>query len=417
MKIKYAKGMVVIIIKRPKVSVIIPSYNHEKYIDKAIQSVLLQSFEDFELIVADDCSIDNSLDKINSFNDNRIKKHFFTNNIGTVRTFNYLLDQVSGEYIATLGSDDIWYQDKLKKQVDFLDNNSHIGACFSWAKIIDEKDEPYETNESIDIKVFFEKNKTQGEWLRRFFDDGNHLCHSSSIIRTCIVNEIGNFKVGFRQLHDLDYWIRLINKYPIQILEENLIGYRRFRDTSQSVSGVTQSNSIRLLNESYSIFYNMFYIIDNKVFIDGFKDKFIIPTACLPEELICEKYFILLNYKIWDNINEQIAVQYLLNNIDNKNVLECLSNKYNYTLNDFYTQIGKYFLLYPQIFSIDFQNLKDELESKENANLQLKKKISNTEELLNNTLNNIYNSTSWRITKPLRAFKEIISKKKEDEND
>ena len=130
--------------------------------------MLQQIFDDFEIIIIDDCSIDNSTDIINSIKDSRLKKFYLKENVGTVMVLNFGLSKATGEYIVTLVSDDIWEKDKLEKQINVLETNKNISACFSWADIIDENDQLLQTCGTINCDVFIQKNRTQGQWLRYF---------------------------------------------------------------------------------------------------------------------------------------------------------------------------------------------------------------------------------------------------------
>src|SRR5215510_6627953 len=122
----------------PRVSIILTSYNHEKYLHEAIDSALNQTFSDFELIIFDDGSIDDSWAIIRSYLDPRIQayQNKTTTKYGKFVRMNFL-EKSHGEYIAIHHSDDIWEPDKLEKQVAFLDANPHIGAIFSRVQIID----------------------------------------------------------------------------------------------------------------------------------------------------------------------------------------------------------------------------------------------------------------------------------------
>ena len=123
----------------PKVTVILTSFNHEKYIREAIDSVLNQTFTDFELIILDDGSSDNSWHLINQYSDSRIKACCSLVNVGGVVGVNKAIsEQATGKYIAIHHSDDIWELDKLEKQVVYLEAHSEIGAVFTWVQIIDE---------------------------------------------------------------------------------------------------------------------------------------------------------------------------------------------------------------------------------------------------------------------------------------
>src|SRR5450759_1118655 len=127
----------------PKVSVILTSFNNAKYIREAIDSVLNQNFTDFELIILDDCSSDNSWDLINQYSDPRINAFRKEVNKGPVEGVNKAISAVAlGEYIAIHHSDDVWELDKLEKQVAFLDAHLDIGAVFTNALTIAEDSSP-----------------------------------------------------------------------------------------------------------------------------------------------------------------------------------------------------------------------------------------------------------------------------------
>ncbi len=104
------------------VSVIIPVYNAEKYIDKTIQSVLAQTYKDYEIVLINDCSKDNSLKKIETYAENNtcIKVYTLEQNSGAAVARNYGLEMAQGRYIAFLDSDDTWSGDKLERQLEFM---------------------------------------------------------------------------------------------------------------------------------------------------------------------------------------------------------------------------------------------------------------------------------------------------------
>lgn len=122
----------------PRVSVIMPSYNKSKYIAQSIESVLNQTYEDFELIIIDDASTDNSIDIIRSYDDPRIRLLQNACNCGMVFSRNRGLEESEGTYIALLDADDISIKNRLEKEVFFLDNNKDIDVVFGSCQEIDE---------------------------------------------------------------------------------------------------------------------------------------------------------------------------------------------------------------------------------------------------------------------------------------
>lgn len=116
----------------PRVSVVMPVYNCEKYIAKAIESILTQSFADYELLIIDDCSTDGTVEIIKKYNDNRIKLIKNEKNSGVALTRNIGYRRASGEYIVIADSDDINHPDRLLKKVNFLDENPNIDVVSCW---------------------------------------------------------------------------------------------------------------------------------------------------------------------------------------------------------------------------------------------------------------------------------------------
>jgi len=213
--------------ERIRVSVILTSYNHAKYLKEAIDSVLAQTFPDFELIIWDDASTDESWQIITSYTDGRIKP--FRNDIHkrALWGMNKAVTEIAaGEYIAIHHSDDMWEPQKLENQVAFLDSHPEIGAVFSNAFIINEYGELFENSSHVYNKIFDQPNRPRHAWLNHFFCQGNVLCHPSVLIRKSCYEDGQPYRYGLGLLADLDLWVRLCLKHDIFILPEKLIRYR-----------------------------------------------------------------------------------------------------------------------------------------------------------------------------------------------
>lgn len=317
-----------------KISVVIPSYNHEKYIKKAIDSVLEQTYKDFELIIIDDCSSDKSKKIIEKYQDKKIKKLYNDKNLGAVETLNSLIEMAKGEYIALLNSDDYWEKNKLEKQVDILDSNNSIAACFTWADFID-------SNNKLIIQdqpnIFQKRNRKQEEWLRYFFDYGNCLCHPSVMIRKKVYEQIGKYNKIFRQLPDYDFWVRLIKKYNIHIIEENLTHFRILENEQKNASYLNDKNKNLIIYENQLIKTKFFDGLDRRLFYKGFKDL-IIKKESIKDDILTsfEQGIILYNCKYYPQISRFISYQKLgelLTKDDNFNYIE---NNYDFTMKDYY---------------------------------------------------------------------------------
>ena len=118
-----------------KVSVLVPFYNSEAYIRQCIDSILNQTFTDFELVLLNDGSTDKSEEIVQSYNDKRIKYYKNERNLGIPISHNKLMDLAQGEYLALVDSDNICLPERLQKQVEFLDNHPDVTVVGSWGEL------------------------------------------------------------------------------------------------------------------------------------------------------------------------------------------------------------------------------------------------------------------------------------------
>ena len=237
----------------PRVSVVMSAYNHEKYVAEAIQSILEQTYQDFEIVITDNGSTDGTNKAIREFKDTRIKLLTLPNNQGACAGLNNSIKNASGELIALISSDDVFLPDKLKKQVEFLDENPDKVAVLTYAEFIDDNSN-YLTDEQHHYKgIFRQPNRTRLEWLRLFFLHGNCLCHPSALIRKRCYDHIGLYDERFAQLPDFDFWIRLCMKYELYVMPENLV---KFRIHQNQASANNLGNSSRLNLEEIQILKN-----------------------------------------------------------------------------------------------------------------------------------------------------------------
>ena len=257
----------------PKVSVILTSYNHAAYIAAAIESVLDQTFADFELLIIDDGSTDNSREIIRRFADSRIRTFLYEENRGPVLAIREAVNSARGKYIAVHHSDDLWALDKLEKQVAFLDANENFGACFTRVEFIDERGYICELDDGDFYKKIFEqRNRSRAEWLNYFFYNANCLCHPSAMVRREAYEKYRLLEVhGFWQLPDLLMWIRLCFHTEIYILPERLTKFRLRRARQENTSATSFDKLVRADLEFYFIAREFVYnFTDNKFFLEVF---------------------------------------------------------------------------------------------------------------------------------------------------
>ena len=207
----------------PLVSIIMTSYNHEKFISIAIKSVLNQTIVDLELIIVDDASKDNSKQIINEYRtkDGRIKTVFHGENRGISKTLNEGIEKAEGKYIAFIGSDDVWHKDKLQKQIGMLEKNEDL-VVWSEGEIIDANGNP--TGELFTQKQWASKKKKSGN-IFEILLLGNFIFHSSAILKKINAKDI-RFNEALKYLNDHQYWVDLAKKYEYFFISEPLTMYR-----------------------------------------------------------------------------------------------------------------------------------------------------------------------------------------------
>jgi GT2 family glycosyltransferase len=237
----------------PRVTIIIPSYNHERFVAGAIESAFAQTYQDFEIIITDDASTDSSVDVLSAYarTDSRITLFLNRFNYETHAT-NHCIQHASGEYIAVLSSDDEFYPTKLEKQVDFLDRHPEFAAVFTQARIIDDEGRDFPDPSHFYCTIFQQPNRSRHEWLRHFFFKGNCLCHPSVLIRRSVYDTLGGYNPLMGALDDLDMWVRVCLHHEIHILPNTLVNFR-LRGSHANVSADTPENFRRVQYETIKI--------------------------------------------------------------------------------------------------------------------------------------------------------------------
>ena len=313
----------------PTVSVIMPTYNHAEYVKQAIDSVLQQRDVDFEFLISDDGSIDQTRSVVSSIHDERIR--FIPNmvNRGAGVVTNELIQQASGEYIALINSDDYWIDDyKLAYQVQFMRDNLSVGACFGRPRFVDKDGMGIAKALVPHGRVFDQENRSRGAWLRYLFDRGNCICHPTMLIRKSCYESLGLYDNRLRQLPDFDMWVRLLKRYDIHISDREMIAFRYL--PGESASSDTPVNSRRLFNESYFVLEKFFDGVTRDVFIDGFGDLLV--ESALPDDvhMEIEQALLYLSKNRWaSHIYNLIGLEKLHLLLGSKEHLGLLASRYN----------------------------------------------------------------------------------------
>jgi len=202
-----------------KVSVIVLTYNRAHMITEAIDSVLNQTFKDFELIIVDNYSSDNTESVVKSYVDKRIRYFKNQNNglIGINR--NYGIKKSQGEYVAFLDDDDLWLPEKLKRQVELLDSNREVGLIYSDSYVINGNGDFRENT------LFYGRKTIRGDAFSELLQF-NFIPMLTVIVRRAVLDKVGGFSLRYKISQDYDLWLRIAECYPIDFIKQPLAKYR-----------------------------------------------------------------------------------------------------------------------------------------------------------------------------------------------
>ena len=242
-------------IEKEKVSIIVPMYNAEKFIGKTIESVLAQTYQNWEMLIMNDVSTDNSLAIVSVYakKDERIKIVNTEKNVGVVKGRNFLIDLASGKYIAFLDADDYWHNKKLEKQIKFIKEKNASISCTEYTRV--------KENEEKINDVIIKEEISYNDMLKN-----NYL--------GCLTVIYDAEKIGKRYFKELekneDYvlWLEIVKDVnTIYGLKENL-AYYRVLDNSRSSNKVKTAKvrweiyrKIEKLSLLKSIYYFLHYAI------------------------------------------------------------------------------------------------------------------------------------------------------------
>lgn len=200
----------------PKVSVVIPTYNHVRYLPYAIESAIHQNYTNLEVIVIDDGSTDGTSEAIRPY----LSKinYVYKENGGTPSALNLGLSVATGKYICWLSSDDAMMPGKVAKQVELMESDPSLGFSYTSFVVIDANGvKQYDVNSAY----YPDKREMVTRLMEGCFINGSSVMMSRGAL-----NVVGNFDLGLPQAHDYDLWFRFLRHYNCGFLPEALLAYR-----------------------------------------------------------------------------------------------------------------------------------------------------------------------------------------------
>lgn len=210
----------------PLVSVVVPSYNHERYIRQALMSALSSTIDEIEVVVVDDGSNDNSAEIIQSIDDPRVR-FFSQSNSGAHAAINKGVELARSEWISILNSDDVYFPEKLQTHLDFHARHPELEASVSTVRYVDEEGEPLD-GENASVKWYRTARlayRKQQSLLKSLFIANRLVTTSSIFVKKQTLVKLGGFK-SFRYVHDWFFFLSLARKEMLQVIDKPLVCYR-----------------------------------------------------------------------------------------------------------------------------------------------------------------------------------------------
>lgn len=247
-------------IGRPKVSVLMVAHNSELFIKDSINSVVDQEYSNWELVIINDASTDDTLTIIRQFKNKNIVVKNLSNNIGAYKATMLGLNYCKGKYISFLDSDDLMHKKKIIKQVKFLENNSKIPIVFNWYEKINHKNKILEKKKNFSDQTKFDL----------LFPVQNLICNSSVMFKRKILNQINFYNKDIIYAYDYNFYLKVFKKYKFGLLKNFYTKYRVYkfqRTQNTNLKKTIAKENIYFLNWSKKNYLinksNIFYYYKN----------------------------------------------------------------------------------------------------------------------------------------------------------
>lgn len=385
----------------PRVSVVIKSYNHAQFVAQAIQSVLDQSFQDFEIIATDDGSNDGTADVIRSFAEPRISLEVFPANRGISAAMNATLARARGELIAILNSDDYALPGRLERQAAFLDAHPNAGAVFAMPKPVDESGSPaasfFDFRSALALPDFSRRS-----WLRQFFFGGNVLCAPTAMIRRSVYAACGEYDPRLSNLQDLDMWVRLAALAPIHVMSDELTAFR-IRGGNQNMSAPRADTALRTQFE-YAQILRRFRAMPLPVLEEAFAQE--LSEKRIDTQGAADIWLAELALTIESSAHRLFALQTLFETAQSDEELRSLRDRMG--------TIDVFGIAAARRREVQISEFEGALAAADAELATLRTQVGELESQareLRESLQSISRSRSWRLTAPLRALRAALKRR------
>lgn len=360
---------------QPLVSVVLTLYNGEPFITQAIDSVLSQTYENWELVIVNDASTDRSLEIVQSYKDDRIRIIDLHENVHVCMAHRIGDTAARGKYIAVLDKDDAWKNSKLEKQVDYMESHPETGVCFTLPEIIDENGNS--VTDSPREAVFQVENTTRIDWLHFLLTTRNHFCHSSALIKKEALDSVGDYNILFMVIQDYDLWIRIAKRYELFVIQEKLTKYRWFAG-SNSISAPSQEKRRRALFEYAWIVGHTITDMEADLFRAVFKSEMKKISAQTEMEILCEKALLLSSDLLATNC-KSYAYDIFTKIFNDPESIKILKEEYGIIQHFVYEMTGTQ-ILYDRSTVASFEKIQKELNNKKEKVKTIQIELNNKKE-------------------------------------
>lgn len=239
------------------VSVIVPTYNYAHFLSDSLGSVLLQTYNSYEIIVVDDGSTDNTKAVLNPFMQ-KIKYIHLEQNRGLPTARNIGIQSAHGKYIAFLDADDLWLPEKLQTDMEYFEKFPDVSMVYSRHTNIDEN--------GVELDVKTKKRLPSGNIFIQLFSEQNFVISSSVVVRKDVFETVGLFDERLFNCQDWDMWLRIAFYFKAAGINKTLVKYRHNpRSLSKNRDNVLKYQKL-VIDKTYNTFKDKMYGISEKLY-------------------------------------------------------------------------------------------------------------------------------------------------------
>ena len=252
---------------KPKISVIMSVYNGMPFLKEAVKSILKQTYKNFEFIIVDDVSKDDTWRYLKSLRDMRIKLIQNKKNLGLAASLNIAIRQAQGDFVARMDADDISLSGRFKTQIEFFKKNPSIGICGTWADLIDEKD----------VKVGEKKHPTDDKSINKDLIFYNPVIHPTLMAKKEVFIKLKGYNPQYDFVEDYDFLLRAKNYFkianvPKKLLMLRLSSKRRSQNSMSKMDKMELAMKVNNLKEEFS--YQLLFAV-----IEKFLMTYLLPSG------------------------------------------------------------------------------------------------------------------------------------------